>query len=105
MATLNPTPRPSRTEKLVDLYNNVNANPATGIRSHIYNRAGLMSWGLSKDAGAPAYMSTNKFSDTQYTRTFQPSSFAVFAGSPGSFNKFALNYAVNGYRHDNSRYL
>lgn len=105
MAMLNPTPRPSKTEKLVDLYNNVNANPASGIRSHISNRGGLMSWGLSKDAGAPTYMSTNKFSDTQYTRKFQPSSFAVFSSSPGSFNQFALNYAVNGYRHDNSRYL
>ena len=104
MATLNPTPRPSRTEKLVDLYNNVNANPAIGIRSHIYNRTGKMAWGLSKDAGDPTYMSTNKFSDTQYTRTFQPSSFITRITAKGGFNDFALEYAKNTLRHDNTLY-
>lgn len=101
----NPTPRPSKTETLLDLYNNINANPATGIRSHLVNKSlTTRAWGEGKQAGSPLYMSTNRYQDTQYNRAFQPSEFKVFTGQPGSFNQFSLNYAKNTYNHDNSRY-
>jgi len=104
MPQLPNTPRPSKIQSLEDLYRTVDANPAIGIRSHIINRTGKMAWGLSKDAGDPTYMSTNKFSDTQYTRTFQPSSFITRITANGGFNNFALEYAKNTLRHDNTLY-
>lgn len=92
----NPTPRPSKIQSLADLYGTVNAIPATGIRSHIINRQGVMAWGLSKNAGAPTYARTNFIKD-DWNSEFTPF-------SRGTFNARALNYARGGLNHDNSTY-
>jgi hypothetical protein len=117
MGQLNPTPRPSKSEPLskepntrYGLYQGVGTNYTGaapgfggGIRSHLVNKTiNDMAWGLSKQAGAPNYMSTNRF--VQYDRPFQPSEFKVLTGQPGSFNNYALNYARNAYSHDNTSY-
>jgi hypothetical protein len=114
---LRPTPRPSLTEPLNKLAGPSNSyegtirtlNPGNapsfggGIRSHLVGKTrNDMSWGLSSRAGAPNYMSTNRF--IQYDRGFQPSEFKVFTGQPGSFNRYALDYAKNAYSHNNTSY-
>ena len=117
-----PTPRPSRTERLVNLYQNISTRNAGaspdfggGIRSHLDPRkvdVNTRFWGLGSKAGAPIYHTTNTFQDTQYNRRFQPTEFATLRTGNNSlgnryntsFNPFAQQYAVGAYKHDNTRY-
>lgn len=112
---LRPTPRPSKTENLESLYksistNNIGAAPSFGggIRSNLLPEkvtANTRAWGEATRAGAPSYISTNRYQDTRYQRTFQPSQFLV--NSPmrvTSFNGYSLGYAQNAYDHDNRNY-
>jgi hypothetical protein len=103
---LRPTPRPSSTESLLDLYKNIRTSQPSGIRSHLTrNTINSMAWGLGKQAGAPNYMTTRRNADTQYERTFQPSQFLVYAPlRVTSFNGYSLRYAQNAYNHDNRNY-
>lgn len=111
---LRPTPRPSIREPLGNLYRNIRTGNAggapsfgAGIRSHLLgNNLNTMAWGLSKRAGGPNYITTNRFVDTQYDRTFQPNEFVAGRqkGNPTSFNGYSMNYARNAYDHDNTPY-
>lgn len=113
MAQLNPIPMVSKEEPLSKLYERVRTHQNVavdqftgGIRSHLVNKTlSTRAWGEAKHAGAPSYMSTNRYQDTQYNRAFQPSEFKVFTSKPGSFNKYALDYAKNQYNHNNSSYF
>lgn len=96
MPALPNTPRPSKTEKLLDLYNNVNTGTAqSGIRGHIINRQGQMAWGLSKVAGTDQGL-VDFMSNTYQTN------FGRNGGGP--FTSAGLNYAAQTLKHDNTSY-
>lgn len=116
MALINPTPRPSMVDDLRKIYDTINGTNPTGIRSQLARATPYsMAWGLGKRAGAPAYQSINKYTDGAFpgriNRSFQPTEFAVLR--PGnnsgndyntSFNRYAQQYAVNAYKHNNTSY-
>lgn len=110
-----PIPRPSATETLENLYNNIKtsvpgntAGIAGGIRWHLTNKnIGTYAWGKSALAGAGnngTYITTNTLvkgastTNGAYVRTWQPKEFV--ANHPvkvTSFTNAALQYATRNY--------
>lgn len=104
--SLTNTPRPSKKESLEDLYHNVNANPATGIRAQVANRNGLMAWSKSKEAGPPNFSSVNWPFNNHIQNEFQHGATQGVTRFTGdmSGNTGALGWAKATLRHDNSNY-
>lgn len=100
MPQLSNTPRPSMSQNLENLYYSVNANPTPPIRSHIVNRQGVMSWGLSAAAGAPSYASTRFIYGQGFNTEFTP--FTPL--QQGTYTNNALQYSTNTLKINTVRY-
>ena len=108
MPQLPATPRPSVTEKLVDLYNNLTSKSGAPVRAAIRDRGiGVEAWAWNKQAGLPIPLSTDFIngSPTGLMNDWAQREFQPFATTQVTrFTSNGLDYAANTLKVPTNKY-